>query len=143
MRRYDEIRERHRHEQSDRIEEISRVIPEIKQLNDEAADASLAAARARITNKSANLDQYHAEMSRITGTGCQCSALVAACIGASPAKPLEAAAVAVMAMGLAGEIGWSKMQEGEGNSTYRNRIIDAIYNMDGETLDKGAKYEIR
>ena len=66
MRRYDEIRERHRHEQSDRIEEISRVIPEIKQLNDEAADASLAAARARITNKSANLDQYHAEMSRIT-----------------------------------------------------------------------------
>ncbi|MCF0132701.1 MAG: hypothetical protein HUJ72_02430, partial [Blautia sp.] len=43
----------------------------------------------------------------------------------------------------AGEIGWSRMQEGDGNSTYRNRIIDAIYNMDGETLNKGAKYEIK
>ena len=47
------------------------------------------------------------------------------------------------AMGLAGEIGWSRMAEGDGNSTYRNRIIDAIYNMDGAALDKGAKYEVR
>ena len=31
----------------------------------------------------------------------------------------------------------------EGNSTYRNRIIDAIYNMDRKTLDMGAKYETR
>jgi hydroxyethylthiazole kinase len=46
-------------------------------------------------------------------------------------------------MGLAGEIGWSRMQPGDGNSTYRNRIIDAIYNMDGDTLEKGAKYEVR
>lgn len=44
---------------------------------------------------------------------------------------LEAAAVAVMVMGLAGEIGYSHLQAFEGNSTYRNRIIDAIYNMDG------------
>ena len=28
-------------------------------------------------------------------------------------------------------------------STDRNRIIDAIYHMDGETLEKGAKYEVR
>ena len=46
-------------------------------------------------------------------------------------------------MGLAGEIGWSHMLEFEGNSTYRNRIIDAIYHMDKETLDKGANYEVR
>jgi hydroxyethylthiazole kinase len=46
-------------------------------------------------------------------------------------------------MGLAGEIGWSGMQDGDGNATYRNRIIDAIYNMDGQILDKGARYEIR
>ena len=47
------------------------------------------------------------------------------------------------AMGLAGEIGWAHMQPGDGNATYRNRIIDAIYNMDRETLDKGADYEVR
>jgi hydroxyethylthiazole kinase len=35
------------------------------------------------------------------------------------------------------------MQNGDGSSTYRNRIIDAIYNMDGGTLDHGAEYEIR
>ena len=46
-------------------------------------------------------------------------------------------------MGLAGETGWSRMQEGDGNATYRNRIIDAIYNMTGEDLEKGADYEIR
>ena len=35
------------------------------------------------------------------------------------------------------------MQPTDGNSTYRNRIIDAIFHMDGATLDKGAKYEVR
>ena len=84
----------------------------------------------------------HPEMSRITGTGCQCSALVASCIAANPAKPLEAAAAAVMAMGLAGEIAYSRLQAGEGNSTYRNRIIDAIYHLSGQELAEGARYEI-
>jgi hydroxyethylthiazole kinase len=46
-------------------------------------------------------------------------------------------------MGTAGEIAWTKMLEGDGNSTYRNRIIDTIYNMTGSELEKNAKYEIR
>lgn len=83
------------------------------------------------------------EMGKITGTGCQLSGMMTAFIVANPGNELEAAAAAVCAMGLAGEIGWSNMQKGDGNSTYRNRIIDAIYNMDKDTLDKGAKYEIR
>ncbi len=83
------------------------------------------------------------EMGRITGTGCQLSGLTTAFVVANPDNKLEAVAAAVCTMGLAGEIGWSRMQEGDGNSTYRNRIIDAIFNMDGETLNKGAKYEIR
>ena len=83
------------------------------------------------------------EMGKITGTGCQLSGMMTAFLVANPEAALDAAAAAVCTMGLAGEIGWSRMQEGDGNSTYRNRIIDAIFNMDGETLDKGAKYEIR
>ena len=83
------------------------------------------------------------EMGKITGTGCQLSGMMTAFVVANPDAKLEAAAAAVCAMGLAGEIGFSRMQEGDGNSTYRNRIIDAIYNMDGETLDKGANYEVR
>lgn len=83
------------------------------------------------------------QMGRITGTGCQLSGMMTAFLTASPDAPLEAAASAVCAMGLAGEIGWTRMQEGDGNSTYRNRIIDAVFNMDGKTLDAGARYEIR
>ncbi len=84
-----------------------------------------------------------AEMGKITGTGCQLSGMMTAFVVANPDKQLEAAAAAVCTMGLAGEIGWSRMQDGDGNSTYRNRIIDAVCNMDKETLDNGAKYEIR
>ena len=84
-----------------------------------------------------------AEMGSITGTGCQLSGMMTAYLVANPDEPLKAAAAAVCAMGFAGEIGWSHMKPEDGNSTYRNRIIDAIYHMDGETLEKGAKYEVR
>ena len=83
------------------------------------------------------------EMGQITGTGCQLSGMMTAYVTADPEHPLEAAAAAVCVMGLAGEIGWTRMQEGDGNSTYRNRIIDAVYNLTGEELEKGAKYELR
>ncbi|MBP5530190.1 MAG: hydroxyethylthiazole kinase [Lachnospiraceae bacterium] len=83
------------------------------------------------------------EMGKITGTGCQLSGLMTAYIVANPDNLLEAAAAAVCVMGLAGEIGRNNMKSEDGNSTYRNRIIDAIYNMDADTLNKGAKYEVR
>ncbi len=83
------------------------------------------------------------EMSKITGTGCQLSALVCAFVVANPENKTEATAAAVCLMGLAGEIGLKNMKSSDGNSTYRNRIIDAIYNMDEKTLKRGAKYEIR
>lgn len=83
------------------------------------------------------------EMGKITGTGCQLSGLTTAYVVANPDNKLEAAAAAVMTMGAAGEIAFERMQEGDGNSTYRNRIIDAIYNMDGDMLEKYAKYEVR
>lgn len=84
-----------------------------------------------------------AEMGKITGTGCQLSGMMTAFAVANPNNILEAAAAAVCTMGLAGEIAYEYMQKGDGNSTYRNRIIDAIYNMDGAALNKGAKYEVR
>ena len=83
------------------------------------------------------------EMGRITGTGCQLSGMMTAFLIANPGNELEAAAAAVSAMGLAGEIGWGYMQPGDGNSTYRNRIIDAVYHMDGAALDRGARAEVK
>ena len=83
------------------------------------------------------------EMERVTGTGCQLSGMMTAYLTANPDHHAEAAAAAVCAMGLAGETGWSRMQEGDGNATYRNRILDAVYNMTGDLLEKGANYEVR
>lgn len=95
------------------------------------------------SNKCYVIRNGRAEMGRITGTGCQLSGMLTAFVTANPDCRLEAASAAVCMMGLAGEIGYGNMKDGEGNSTYRNRIIDAIYNMNCETLKAGAKYEIR
>lgn len=80
------------------------------------------------------------EMSSVTGTGCQLSALTAAFISANTDKVTEASLAAVCMMGLAGEIAYERMTDLDGNSSYRNYIIDAIYNMNSEKLDTGSKY---
>lgn len=81
------------------------------------------------------------EMGRITGTGCQLSGLMTAFLAANPGNYLKAAAAALVTMGVAGEIGWSKMKPDDGNIAYRGKIIDAVYHMDGDTLEKMAKIE--
>lgn len=83
------------------------------------------------------------QMSKITGTGCMLSGLAAAFAAANPDNVTEATAAAVCVMGLAGEIGISVMSDSEGNAALRNHIIDAVYNMDSDTLSKGANYEVR
>ncbi len=85
----------------------------------------------------------HPEMSSITGTGCQLSILTAAFVTANPEHPLEAAAAAVCAMGLCGEIAHRRMTELDGNASYRNYIIDAMYRLTPARLEKGANYEVR
>lgn len=94
-------------------------------------------------NKSYIIRNGRPEMSKITGTGCQLSGITTAFTAANPDTKLEAVTAAVCAMGIAGEIGWSHMQIGDGNATYRNRIIDAIYNMDSDTLNNMARFEIK
>lgn len=83
------------------------------------------------------------EMSKITGTGCQLSAVTAAYLAANPERKLEACAAAVCVMGIAGEVAWERMEKGDGNASYRNRIIDAVYRMSGEELERRANYEMR
>ena len=53
------------------------------------------------------------------------------------ARELEAAAAAVCVMGLAGKSAGAICRNGEGNSTYRNHVIDAIYQMDEAVLNEG------
>ncbi len=85
----------------------------------------------------------HPMMSSVTGTGCQLSAITAAFLSANPDNPLKAAAAAVATMGYAGEIAYSRLGNKDGNATYSNYIIDAVYNMTPDLLERGAKYEMR
>lgn len=82
-------------------------------------------------------------MSKITGTGCMLTAMIMAYIAANSGDELEAAAAAVCAMGLCGELAYERLNSYEGNSTYRNYIIDEIFNLDGDKLERGGKYEMR
>ena len=84
----------------------------------------------------------HPMMSTITGTGCQLSAVCAAYISANQKNPLEAVVAAVCLMGISGENAYARLKEREGNSTYRNYIIDEIYHMSGEELETKAKFEV-
>lgn len=85
----------------------------------------------------------HPMMSSITGTGCQLSALTAAFVTANRDCVPEAAAAAVIAMGVCGETAFKRLGELDGNATYRNYIIDAVYRLTPEDLKRGADYEMR
>ena len=83
-------------------------------------------------------------MGKITGSGCMLTAMTAAYIAANKDNELEAVAASVCAMGVCGERAFDKIQkEHGGNSTYRNYIIDEVYNLDGKTLEESARYEVR
>ena len=84
----------------------------------------------------------HPMMKTVTGSGCQLSSLLGAYVTANPQKALQAALAAVCAMGLCGEIAHTRLNPLDGNASYRNYIIDAIYNLTPDALEKGAKYEI-
>lgn len=83
----------------------------------------------------------HPMMSRVTGTGCMLSAMTAAYLAAERERPFEAAVASVCAMGLCGERAALRLGERDGNASFRNYIIDEVCNLDGEVLERGAKYE--
>ncbi len=86
----------------------------------------------------------HSSMSKVTGTGCMLSAMIAAFVGANQEEPLLAAATAVCTMGLAGELAYKRVvEEDKGSSTLRSYIIDEISKMTAEKLKEGAKIEIK
>lgn len=84
----------------------------------------------------------HPMMRRVTGTGCQLSALIGAYTAATPQAPVTAALAAVCTMGLCGQLAHRRMTPADGNASYRNYIIDALYNLRADVLEEGADYEI-
>ena len=44
-------------------------------------------------------------------------------------------------MGISGELAYRRMPEVDGNASYRNYIIDAVYNMTDDTLKELGRIE--
>ena len=83
-----------------------------------------------------------ATMARITGSGCMLTSLIGAFCGAWK-DPFPATCAAMAAMGISGEIAEEKrLRNGTGNATFRNDLIDAIFNLTQEQLKQGVHYEI-
>lgn len=83
-----------------------------------------------------------ATMARITGSGCMLTALMGAFCGANEDRFLAACA-AMAAMGISGEIAEEKrLLLGTGNATFRNDLIDAVFNLTEEQLKKGVHYAL-
>ena len=85
----------------------------------------------------------HPMMSRLTGSGCMLTGLLAALLAASPQNPLECCAAASAVMGLAGEMAFARMGPRDGMGSYKTYLFDAVTNLTEDDLKGGTRYEIR
>jgi hydroxyethylthiazole kinase len=80
----------------------------------------------------------HELLATVTGTGCMSSALTGCFLAAKPGEPLEAAAEALAAFGVAAEDAAAGAQ---GPGTFHARLYDALYALDPATLDERVRVE--
>lgn len=85
-----------------------------------------------------SIQNGHAMLSNLTGTGCMCSSLIGSFCGASPQSLFEATAAALLSMGIAGEIAYERAGQ-TGNGSFRVALHDAVSRMDAELLMKRGK----
>ena len=77
-------------------------------------------------------------LATVTGTGCMSSAMTGCFLAAKSAEPLEAAAEALAAFGVAAEDAATGAQ---GPGTFHARLYDALYALDPATLDGRTRIE--
>jgi hydroxyethylthiazole kinase len=80
----------------------------------------------------------HELLAAVTGTGCMSSALTGCFLAAKPESPLEAAAEALAAFGVAAE---DAAARADGPGTFHARLYDALYALDPATLDARTRIE--
>ena len=78
----------------------------------------------------------HELLGTVSGTGCMATAATGCFLAAKPGAPLEAAAEALVAFGVAGE---NAARAAHGPGTFHAGLYDALYNLDPETLDGRAR----
>ena len=72
----------------------------------------------------------------VSGTGCMSTAITGCFLAVAPDRPLEAAAEALVAFGVAGE---DAAVGARGPGTFHAALYDALYNLDPASLDSRAK----
>jgi hydroxyethylthiazole kinase len=77
-------------------------------------------------------------LATVTGTGCMSSALTGCFLAAKPAEPLEAAAEALAAFGVAAEVA---AQDAGGPGSFHAKLYDGLYTLDPATLDERTNIE--
>lgn len=78
-------------------------------------------------NRTGVIQNGHAMMGLVTGTGCILSALIGAFLAADSACPLEAAAAAAGALGVCGERAYERAAHaGRGSGSYRMALMDEL-----------------
>ena len=80
----------------------------------------------------------HELLATVTGTGCMSSALTGCFLAAKPREPLEAAAEALAAFGVAAE---DAAAGADGPGTFHARLYDGLYALDPGTLDERVRIE--
>jgi hydroxyethylthiazole kinase len=88
-------------------------------------------------NRSIAVANGHELLGTVSGTGCMSTAITG-CFLAVAGRPLEAAAEALVAFGVAGE---DAAQDAKGPGTFHANLYDALYNLDPTTLDSRAEVE--
>lgn len=81
----------------------------------------------------------HKMMSRVTGTGCMCTAVIGCYLGAGD-NNLIATLAGTVSMGIAGETAYARLDKKiEGSGTFRVKMIDAMYNLCETEIIKRSK----
>jgi hydroxyethylthiazole kinase len=78
----------------------------------------------------------HELLGTVSGTGCMSTAITGCFLAVRAGEPLEAAAEALAAFGVAGE---DAAREAKGPGSFHVALYDALYALDPETLDSRAK----
>ncbi|HEY7398339.1 MAG TPA: hydroxyethylthiazole kinase [Gaiellaceae bacterium] len=88
-------------------------------------------------NRVVAVENGHPLLASITGTGCMSTAITGAFLAVRPEDPLEAAAEALAAFGVAGE---NAAPGAKGPGSFHVNLYDALAALDPELLDERARF---
>jgi hydroxyethylthiazole kinase len=91
-------------------------------------------------NRLYRIDNGHALLSQVTGTGCMATSLIGCFCGAAD-DWFAATAAGIVTMGLAGELAHASLQPGDGIGSFHIRLFDAVSVINPDILMKGGKID--